>query len=348
MMKDIFAGIHLADDCLGDKLNIQQFTQTWQKTSSEGFDFGCLKGLQKYIQSNKIHCLSALNLFPKIPMYHFDANALKMAYSVLDDIIDRKPSLKCKALDVIELISQSPNNDESSRIKANHLLYHIGQKYPETIKRIEEFTGKNLEQLAPKNCKLPDFEFIYMGKEKPSAEKFKEIYTEDGLGLKFRGGLWTSPKTANGHSEWYNWDKFEGFSEDLDKQTAYYIEPTKDSRCLVVDSLQDLEPYMLRNEYFATLDVKALKKDYDCVYVEDPRDGKFNLCLNGWDVSTLVMLKADKFKAFTAEEWERHKQVSQKIRHNTNNDRYTAKNNISPDDAYIRGFISLQEYRQRY
>ena len=50
--EDIFAGIHLADDCLGDKLNIQQFTQTWQKTSSEGFDFGCLKGLQKYIQSN--------------------------------------------------------------------------------------------------------------------------------------------------------------------------------------------------------------------------------------------------------------------------------------------------------
>lgn len=36
--EDIFAGIHLADDCLGDKLNIQKFTQTWQKTSSEGFD----------------------------------------------------------------------------------------------------------------------------------------------------------------------------------------------------------------------------------------------------------------------------------------------------------------------
>ena len=82
--------------------------------------------------------------------------------------------------------------------------------------------------------------------------------------------------------------------------------------------------------------------------MEDPRDGKFNLYLDGWDVSTLVMLKADKFKAFTAEEWERHKKKKKKIRHNTNNDRYTAKNNISSDDAYIRGFISLQEYRHRY
>ncbi|MBR6356402.1 MAG: hypothetical protein IKR92_06080, partial [Alphaproteobacteria bacterium] len=225
----------------------------------------------------------------------------------------------------------------------------IGQRYPETIKRIEEFTGKKVEQLAPKSCKLPDLEFIYIGKEKPSAEKFKEIYTQNGIWAKFRGGLWTSPKTANGHSEWYNFNKYEGDSEYLDTRTAYYIEPTKDSRCLVVESLQDLEPYMLRDEYCVTLDVNALKNDYDCVYVEDPHDDKFNMHLDGWDVSTLVMIKADKFKAFTEEEWENHKLITGKIKHNnTNSSLPDRKNkNISDDIASIKGLISLQEVYKR-
>ena len=54
--ENIFAGIRLADDCFCDKPNIQQFVQTWQKTSSEGFDYGCLKGFAKIYtkQQNKL------------------------------------------------------------------------------------------------------------------------------------------------------------------------------------------------------------------------------------------------------------------------------------------------------
>ena len=348
--ENIFAGIRLADDCFCDQPNIQQFVQTWQKTSSEGFDYGCLKGLQKYIQNNKINCLSALNMFPRLPLYRFDEETLKMTYAILDDVVDKKPNLKHKVLDLVELLYQSPNNSHFSTTRVESMLFRMARKYPETIERIEKFTSKKIAQLEPHSDILPDLEYVFMGREKPCTDKFEQPET-DGHGLKFAGGLWTSPKTANGHSEWYNWAKYEEFYENIDEQNIYYIEPTKDSRCLVVESLQDLEPYILN----ATIDVNTLKKDYDCIYVEDPRDDKFNndelnLYLEGWDVSTLVMLKADKFKAFTAEEWERHKQVSQKIKHNDNtNSSSSAKNNknISDYTSYIKGLISLQELRKR-
>lgn len=59
--EDIFAGIHLADDCLGDKLNIQQFTQTWQKTSSEGFDFERLAKIYTKQQNTLLECTECVS-----------------------------------------------------------------------------------------------------------------------------------------------------------------------------------------------------------------------------------------------------------------------------------------------
>ena len=346
---DMYLGSDFTKACLSVKPNMQQqLIQTWQNTSGSEFDYGCLKGVQELIENNQADCLNIVSMFPRLPVYRFDANSLKMAYSVLDAIADKKPNLKHKVLDVVEWISQSPNNNKASQTKAQSLLYHIAQKYPETKDRIEEFTGRKIEQLAPHSNAIPDQEFIFMGYEKPCAEKFKEIYTKRGLGLKFRGGLWTSPKTANGHSEWYNWKKFEDDSPE--EQTAYYVEPKKDCRCLVIQSLEDIEPYKVKEKWNDSLDVNALKKDYDCIYVEDPHDDKFNLCLDGWDVSTLVILKADKFNAYTEEEWQTHKRITGKIKHSndTNSKSSGERNKNIPDHlAYIKGLISLEEYYKR-
>lgn len=346
---DIYLGSNFTKACLSVKPNMQQqLIQTWKNTSSSEFDYGCLKGMQELIENNQADCLSIINMFPRLPVYRFDANSLKMAYSVLDTIADKRTNLKHKVLDVVEWMSQSPNNNKASQTKAQSLLYHIAQKYPETQERIEEFTGKRIEQLAPHSNAIPDQEFIFMGYEKPCAEKFKEIHHVGGLGLKFGGGLWTSPKTANGHSEWYNWQKYQDYSPE--EQTAYYVEPKKDCRCLVIQSLEDIEPYKLEEKYNSKLDVNALKRDYDCIYVEDPNDEKFDREMGGWDVSSLVILKADKFNAYTEEEWQTHKRIIGKIKHSndTNSKSSGEKNsNISNYRAYIKGLISLDEYYKR-
>ena len=303
--------------CLDPKLNLQsQFVKFCHDEKGEFFDYTCLNTIKKSIQQDKANCLNVINILPRLPIQRFDANSLKMMYSVLDIIIDKNPNLRHKVLDIMESIYQYPNNDKSSHIRANSLLSRMAKQYPEVTNRIQNFTGKPIVQLEPRCDILPNLEFIFMGQEKPCVEKFKELREFKGSN-KFWGGLWASPKIENGYSQWYNWSKTH-YNPYAKGASFYYVEPTKDSRCLVVESFEDLAPYSCVSRLSDNvIDLEALQKDYDCIYVNDPDNWeKYKNYLEGWEVSSLVMLKADKFNAYTEEEWQTHRRLVDKINHN--------------------------------
>lgn len=296
--------------CL-EQSSYQQLCNFIQNATDANVERYCLEGVQKFTDSNTEKSLNVIKLLQDLPLERFDKEVIKRVCAVIDDIVDRKPSLRHKVLDVASRIYQSPNNDNASRIKTNSFLYRLVQKYPEIREYVENLTHTQISKLAPRVDKLPDLEYIFMGKEKPSAGKFKTIYNGT-LPNKFSGGLWASPKTENGHSAWYNWSERMGETCWTTGAKAYYIQPKKDCRCLVAYSMDDLKPYFYNETYeLIKFDVKALKKDYDCIYVSDMNDIKFRYF---WMVDSLVVLKADKFDAYTEKEWQKHKQLGKKIK----------------------------------
>ena len=299
---------------------LRNFIQETPDTKVERY---CIEGVQKFTDINTEKYLNVINLLQDLPIERFEAEIIKRICAIIDNIVDRKPSLKHKVLDVVSRIYQSPRNDDASHIKINSFLYRLVEKYPETKECIENITHTEISRLAPRVDKLPNLEYIFMGKEKPSAEKFKTIYNGT-LPNKFSGGLWASPKTENGHSAWYNWSESVGETCWTTNANTYYIQPKNNCRCLVANSMDDLKPYFYNETCeLIKFDVKALAKDYDCIYVSDENDPKFRYF---WMVDSLVVLKADKFDAYTEKEWQEHKRLSQKIKHHGQTDKCSSRN----------------------
>ena len=310
----------------------QQFQDFIQNAPNSDVVNYCLGALQKFTEDIPEGHLKIVNLLQNLPLEKLDADAIKRVCAIVDDIVDRKPSLKHKALEVVKRIHQSSRNNKASHLKINSLLYRLAQKYPETKENIENMTHTPIAQLAPRTDKLPDLEYIFMGKEKSSAEKFKAIYNGT-LPNKFSGGLWASPKTENGHSAWYNWSESVGETCWTTGANAYYIQPKDDCRCLVANSMDDLEPYFYNETCeLIKFDVKALAKDYDCIYVSDENSSKFRYF---WMVDSLVVLKADKFDAYTEEKWVAHKQMGEKIKNTGKTDEASPKKQSSKKNNIV-------------
>lgn len=295
--------------CLKSKNLHPQLLRFW-KNSSGDIDYECVKGLREFMLIDNKNHLNLLHIISDLPVTRFSPDAAKMTYSVLAEILDKKPILKHKILDIVSrLYTIEYKYDNSAHIKANVLLYNIANKYPDTIDRIEQITHKKIDMLAPHLDVLPDLEYIFMGKEKPCSEKFKTI-SEGEYPSKFSGGLWASPQTANGYSEWCNYC-MENAPYLLANTNSYHIVPKKNCRCLVAQSIDDLAPYFSREKNGCLkFDCKALCDNYDCLFV--PKVEIFGNNKIYWGASSLVILKANKFDAYTEKEWIIRKQLSKK------------------------------------
>ncbi len=321
-------------ECLISKNLHPQLMKFWRDSSSN-IDYECLKGLHEFMQSDDKNHLNILHLLSDLPVERFNSNASKKIYSVLAEMLEKKPTLKLKILDIVcRLYAVRHKYDNSAQIKANSLLYTIANKYPETIDCIEQFTHKKISQLAPRRDTLPNLEYVFIGKEKPCHEKFKTLYDGD-FPSKFSGGLWASPQAENGHSEWYNYC-MKNAPNLLSKTNCYHIVPKKDCRCLVAQSLNDFSPYLYQEKSGCLkFDSKALCEDYDCIYV--PKIEIFGNNKIFWGAPSLVVLKADKFDAYTEDEWQLHKRLKKKINDTNENCSETKSATNNPRSSVIHG-----------
>ena len=101
---------------------------------------------------------------------------------------------------------------------------------------------------------------------------------------------------------------------------TFYVEPKENIKCLIVNSFKDIEPYTVSIDGRATIEAKALAKDYDCVCIMNPRGsgnggftGEYEAAFWDYDVSSLIFLKPNTFTAYTEEEYAQHKALQQKM-----------------------------------
>ena len=240
----------------------------------------------------------------------------KIMFSICDEIIEQNPLLRKNAMKIMGEIYHNAKYrdvDESARVRYNNSLYRIATNYP-TLRHQILCDILKREVKEPRYDKLPDKEWIHIGREdKPCDKKFKAVHA-DGVAPNIRGGLYAAPKAENGLSEWNNWFVEEG-EQDCRSGNIYYLEPKEGAKCLVAYSEKDIKPYLvaLYGRERPTIDAKALAKDYDCVYM-GISEGKFGEHFwTNFNVSSLIFLKPNTFNAYTEEEWNKHKALRQKL-----------------------------------
>ncbi len=240
----------------------------------------------------------------------YTPNEVKIMISVCDEVAEKSPAYRNNALKNIKRLYQS-TDDKATRIRCNNVLYRIASKYPKLKDAIEnDILLYPIKE--PRYDKLPDKEWLHIGGEdKPCDEKFNAVFNES-VYIQIRGGLYTAPIAENGLSEWDSWSKINDFYE---KETHnYYIVPKNHIKCLVAYSEQDIEPYLVKSSENTTLiDAKALARDYDCFYLENPRSKNFSHDFDDYDVSSLIFLRPNTFTAYTKEEYAQHKALQQKL-----------------------------------
>ena len=233
---------------------------------------------------------------------------IKVGYSICDEIIEQNPELREFSITVFKNLYHNTGNNSASRRRAENILYRIANKYSKFKNFIEQDIVKR-PLLQPQYDTLPSLEWIHIGTEKPTDEKFQNVYNKNG-DIPIRGGLYTAPKGENGLSEWHNWLITQDWTDRIDK--IYYVNPAKDTKCLVIKSQEDANPYLVARGKRQILDAKALAKDYDCVYISNPRSLSMGE-LRDYDVSSLIFLKPNTFTAYTEEEYAQHKALQQKM-----------------------------------
>lgn len=243
-----------------------------------------------------------------VKSHSYTENEARIMLSICDEVVAQSPILRNKALNTLKDIYHNAN-DKATIIRCENILYRIASKYPKLKENIEnDILRKAVHK--PKYDKLPNKEWIFIGKDKPCNEKIQNVYNED-VYIQIRGGLYTAPKEENGLSEWHNWLLKENWLDRIDK--VFYVEPKENIKCLVIKSQEDANPYLIdRGIGDQTLDAKALAKDYDCVYIDNPRYFS-KTAFWDYDVSSLIFLKPNTFTAYTEEEYAQHKALQQKM-----------------------------------
>lgn len=158
--------------------------------------------------------------------------------------------------------------------------------------------------------KLPD-RFIHMG-SKINLDKMMPI-KNIRLFPKPEGGIWTAPykKDEKGLSDWHRWCINEDFIDYTGKDCSI-ITLKKNSKIAVINSQQDaIKLYRTyrqdRDENLQKLglsanfiDFEKLALDYDAIYLTEAGEAdtryRFEvdeIRLFGWDVETLLILRAD-------------------------------------------------------
>ena len=240
----------------------------------------------------------------------YTPNEVKIMISICDEVAEKSPAYRNNALKNIKKLYQ-PTDDKATRVRCNNVLYRIASKYPKLKDAIEnDILLYPIKE--PRYDKLPDKEWLHIGGEdKPCDEKFNAVFNES-VYIQIRGGLYTAPVAENGLSEWDSWSKINDFyAEETNK---YYIVPKNHIKCLVAYSEQDIEPYLVKSSENTTLiDAKALARDYDCFYLENPRSKNFSHDFDDYDVSSLIFLRPNTFTAYTKEEYAQHKALQQKL-----------------------------------
>ncbi|MEE6206746.1 MAG: hypothetical protein VZR95_01670 [Alphaproteobacteria bacterium] len=259
--------------------------------------------------------------------HKMSADEIKVAYCICDTAIEQRPDLKLFALNLLKNLYNKSENNSASEKRAENILYRIADKHPELVNIIEQDILHKKPQKT-RYDQLPSYDWIHIGSEKPSATQFHAVEAINNF-PKPKGGLWVSPKQENGLSDWQTWtSEEEGAWQNWcpnDQTRMFYVEPENNLKCLVVNSIADLEPYLIEKDESIFMDSLGLAKDYDCFYIENPRSmdregagayhnrGAYDDLLTGFDVSSLVFLRPNTFTAYSEEEYAQHKELQRKM-----------------------------------
>ncbi|MBR1756720.1 MAG: hypothetical protein IJ738_04065 [Alphaproteobacteria bacterium] len=311
----------------------------------------CLFALYIALTDKNVEVYDCLNYIDNITQSHsYSKDEAKTIFSICDEIVEQSPILRKQALEIIKDIYNN-TRDEAAHVRAENILYRIAQNYPFLKEAIENDILRSVIK-EPKIKELPDKEWMFIGKDKPCNEKFKPIHSD--YSAKIRGGLYTSPKKDDGLSEWNHYL----IDENWDVADTFYVEPKENIKCLIVNSFKDIEPYTVSIDGRATIEAKALAKDYDCVCIMNPRGSgnggftsEYEAAFWDYDVSSLIFLKPNTFTAYTEEEYAQHKALQQKmekVRQMSNpqkmpkqrspiNNAYNSKNNTNSNSGFDGG-----------
>jgi len=114
---------------------------------------------------------------------------------------------------------------------------------------------------------------VFVGDDRPAADRFDPIANDTDGVVKPRGGLWTSSMRPDEPCAWIQWCRANGYGIG-DGTRAWWVEPDQSATIVEIDSEADMQALLeiyersdptgqSLSDAFAAFDYEALATDYD-------------------------------------------------------------------------------------
>ena len=147
---------------------------------------------------------------------------------------------------------------------------------------------------------------LFVGRSKPTRENFQRVRNDPGLGIKPRGGLWTSTFSEATGSGWVEWCLAESYGIPKNYQWhAWMLVPAPEALILEIDSYEDLRRTLEDDGYGIrpaplwnrgmSLNYEKLADHFDAIHLTDNGQWKTRLSLPhtlyGYDCESTLWLR---------------------------------------------------------